>query len=109
MGIERTRTLLLGLTALCRATGPASAQSPPTALDAVSAKAGFSGILGLRKDGVQVHLASYSRPDVGGATMPDRVVRWASVTKMGTAVLVMQQVEAGRRALDAPVSRYLSY
>jgi D-alanyl-D-alanine carboxypeptidase len=33
---------------------------------------------------------------------------WASVTKQVIATLVMQQVEAGRIALDAPASRYLS-
>ena len=33
--------------------------------------------------------------------------RWASVTKQVTAVLVMQEVEAGRIDLDLPISRYL--
>ena len=38
----------------------------------------------------------------GDATWP-----WASVTKQVVAILTMQQVEAGRLALDAPASRYL--
>lgn len=33
--------------------------------------------------------------------------RWASVTKQITAVMVMQQVAAGRIGLDQPVTRYL--
>ncbi|KQT34655.1 hypothetical protein ASG29_00315 [Sphingomonas sp. Leaf412] len=33
--------------------------------------------------------------------------RWASVTKQVVATLVMQQVAAGRIALDAPLTRYL--
>ena len=32
---------------------------------------------------------------------------WASITKQVTAILVMQEVERGRLAIDAPVGRYL--
>lgn len=78
------------------------------AIDAViGATPGFSGIVGLRRGGQTVHLAAYGRADVTGGTGPDRVVRWASVTKMVTAILVMQQVDEGRVSLDAPVSTYL--
>jgi D-alanyl-D-alanine carboxypeptidase len=35
------------------------------------------------------------------------VWRWASITKQVTAVLVMQDVAAGRIDLDAPITRYL--
>lgn len=34
--------------------------------------------------------------------------RWASLTKQLVAVLAMQEVEAGRLALDAPIGRYLT-
>lgn len=37
----------------------------------------------------------------------DKVWRWASVTKQVVAVLIMQEVEKGRIALDAPATRYL--
>jgi D-alanyl-D-alanine carboxypeptidase len=37
----------------------------------------------------------------------DDLWRWASVTKQVTAVLIMQEVAAGRVDLDAPITRYL--
>ena len=40
-------------------------------------------------------------------TRTDTIFDLASVTKLFTAIAVMQQVEAGRVALDAPVTRYL--
>ena len=51
-----------------------------------------------------------SDADAMAALMPpdrDRRWPWASVTKQVLAVLVMQQVEAGKIALDQPASRYL--
>ena len=84
-----------------------SARAEEPALDAVARAAGFSGIIGLRRDGAAAHLAAYGRPDVDGGAAADRVVRWASVTKMVTAVLVMQEVDSGRMTLDAPISLYL--
>lgn len=48
--------------------------------------------------------------DAMAAVMPparDRSWPWASVTKQVLAVLVMQQVEAGKIDLDRPASRYL--
>ena len=38
----------------------------------------------------------------------DTIFDLASLTKLFTAIVVMQQVEAGRVELDAPVTRYLS-
>ena len=38
----------------------------------------------------------------------DTIFDLASLTKLFTAIMVMQQVEAGRVELDAPVTRYLS-
>ncbi|RVT83619.1 serine hydrolase domain-containing protein [Inhella crocodyli] len=43
----------------------------------------------------------------GGGTV-GRVWRWASVSKQVTAVLTMQEVEAGRLQLDAPVAPLLA-
>ena len=41
------------------------------------------------------------------ATRTDTIYDLASVSKLFTSIVVMQQVEAGRVDLDAPVSRYL--
>lgn len=38
---------------------------------------------------------------------PDEVWRWASITKQVTAVLVLQQVDAGRLSLDATIAEVL--
>jgi CubicO group peptidase (beta-lactamase class C family) len=43
------------------------------------------------------------------AVTPDTSYRCASITKTMTATLVMQQVEAGRIRLDAPISTYLDW
>jgi CubicO group peptidase (beta-lactamase class C family) len=51
----------------------------------------------------------YQRRLPGGAGDPPAPVwRWASVSKQITAVLVMQEVEAGRLAVDAPVAPMLA-
>lgn len=88
---------------------PALAAAPglPAVDVVVRAAPVFSGIVGVKRDGETVHLATYGRADVNGDAAPDRTVRWASVTKMVTAILVMQQVELGHMALDAPISTYL--
>ncbi len=64
---------------------------------------GFSGVVGARRGGNAAH---YSWSGRGGQN-PWRPVRWASVTKSVTAVLVLQEVDAGRLSLDAPVSTYV--
>jgi D-alanyl-D-alanine carboxypeptidase len=72
------------------------AAAPPPTLDTVLAKAHFDGAV-VTGDG--------DRPAIvrGEARMP---WRWASVTKQLTALIVMQEVAAGRLDLDAPVTRY---
>lgn len=64
--------------------------------------AGFRGIYALAENGRRL----------GGGTIGDvlpyeAVFPLASFTKQVVAVMVMQQVEAGRVALDAPAARYL--
>lgn len=101
--------VLAALAGLLLAPPPARAVPPriPAIDQIIEAAPVFSGIVGVRRGGGLAHIASYGRPEAGGRTSPWRTVRWASVTKMVTAVLVMQQVEAGRLDLDAPVSAYL--
>ena len=81
--------------ALLVAGGPAAAQEAGGP-DAVLAKHGFEGSV----------LVSGGRWD-GYARDPDTIWPFASVTKQVVATLVMQQVEAGRLALDVPVDAYL--
>ncbi|HEV7353180.1 MAG TPA: serine hydrolase domain-containing protein [Brevundimonas sp.] len=72
----------------------------------VAEVAGFSGLIGVQADG-QLQTVRAFRPAEQPGPGPADVVRWASVTKMVTAILVLQEVDAGRLALDAPLSRYL--
>ncbi|WP_036372441.1 serine hydrolase [Micromonospora sp. ATCC 39149] len=85
--------------------------SPETAcrIDARIARAQSEGrapslVLGVVRDGELAHLAAAGqrpRPDA------DRQYRLGSITKTMTAVLVMQQRDAGALALDDPLERHL--
>lgn len=75
--------------------------------------AGFSGEFGMaylrRKSaepGAPVVIVA-AQDAAGTARKANAVWRWASATKQVVAVLVMQEVAAGRIDLDQPVSRYL--
>lgn len=62
------------------------------------------------KDGVQVHSAAFGHADDSGRPMTAQTpVLLASTTKSLTAIAVMQQLEAGRLALDEPVQTYLPW
>lgn len=75
----------------------------------VARAAGFDGtILVAKGDQIETRASVGSAAPGGGAPVPaDAVWRWASVTKQVVATLVMQEVAAGRIALDAPLTRYL--
>ena len=64
--------------------------------------AGFDGAILIGERDGSSRILTFGRDPVA----PDAVWRWASITKQLTAVLVMQEVAAGKLALDAPVSRY---
>ncbi|MGB7654663.1 MAG: serine hydrolase domain-containing protein [Novosphingobium sp.] len=79
----------------------------------VAAKAGFSGEFGMaytrRTDSEPgTPVVVVAAQDSAGKSRPaNQLWRWASVTKQVVAVLIMQEVAAGRIDLDAPVARYL--
>lgn len=65
----------------------------------LEAAEGYSGVFGVTRAGETALGAS-----AGHRT--DETWRWASVTKMVTSILVLQQVDAGVLALDAPLATY---
>jgi CubicO group peptidase (beta-lactamase class C family) len=82
----------------------AIAAAPPT-LRSVIRDAGFEGVAvagggAVPSTVVATGLAAPGVPNRATATW-----RWASVTKQLAAIIVMQEVAAGRLALDAPVAR----
>jgi D-alanyl-D-alanine carboxypeptidase len=83
----------------------AFAKSPESVIEAVrtrAVEAGFDGaILIGEKDGSYATVTTGKKPVAASA-----VWRWASITKQLTSTLAMQEVEAGRLDLDAPVARY---
>ena len=80
---------------------------------ALAAKAGFRGEFGMASlqrttvaPGLPVVIVA-AQAAAGTTRKANAVWRWASVTKQVVAVLVMQEVAAGRIDLDQPVSLYL--
>ena len=65
---------------------------------------------GMSHEGRVVMLDAWGTSDIATgrpATSDTTSYRCASITKTMTATLVMQQVEAGRLRLDAPITTYL--
>ena len=105
------------------AASPAPSGSPEARVDAAAKRAEFAGAVLTGKADRIVVRKTYGRlvpravldfyEDASNATrLPDAFDlrnswRWASVTKQVLAVLVMQEVEAGRIDLDSPIGRYL--
>ncbi len=89
----------------------AGAQTAADGRDAVRARlateSGYAGVFGVVRGGDMATGALGAAPD-GIPRDPAVAFRWASVSKMVTAILVFQQVEAGAIDLDAPVATYVS-
>ncbi|WBH17918.1 serine hydrolase domain-containing protein [Sphingomonas radiodurans] len=85
------------------------AMAPAQSATQVAERAGFVGtILISQGHVVETRTSIGSAAPTGGAPVAtDAVWRWASVTKQIVATLVMQEVAAGRVALDTPIARYL--
>lgn len=67
---------------------------------------GYAGVFGVSRGG-ETEVASIARLDGAYPADPSTHVRWASVSKMITAILVFQQIDAGTMGLDTPVATYL--
>ncbi|WP_190086077.1 serine hydrolase domain-containing protein [Streptomyces longisporoflavus] len=65
--------------------------------------------LAVIEDGHVVHQRGFGEDGRGRAITPDTPFLWGSLSKPVTGLAVMQQVEAGRVKLDAPVRRYLPW
>lgn len=115
--MHRTRFTLLAtlcLVAITTVQGQASSragatQRVRTAVDEYARRTGFSGTVQVEQRGVRILRAHYGLADRSSAARVDSTTRFwvASITKLITATLVMQQVEAGRIDLRAPIRRYL--
>lgn len=85
----------------------------PTTLDTIVQKAHEAGqfdgvVLVGRDDGVAYRRAIGLADRIAQVRhVPGESWRWLSISEQVAAVLVLQDVERGRLALDAPVSRYL--
>lgn len=104
------RALVFILATLIAGPAFAGGQVVDAGVEAVRARLavepGYAGVFGVAgEDGLTVGSLGEARS--GRPHDPTAAVRWASVSKMITAILVFQQVEAGRLALDAPVEAYL--
>jgi len=93
------------------ATTGAQAQTAPDGLAAVrdrlTVEPGYTGVFGVVRDGERVPGALGEAAPSGRPHDVATPFRWASVSKMITAILVFQQVDAGAIALDAPLATYL--
>lgn len=97
---------------------PLTAASPPNKLDVARIDAfvrdqmqrhGIPGLALALVDGEQiVHVGGYGKADQSGrAVTPQTPFVLASASKPLTALAIMQLVEAGKVALDAPLQRYI--
>lgn len=88
---------------------PAHAGVPDSFIDGHAKKHRFSGSIAIRRDRRIVFEKSYGQADIAFevANSPRTTYRIASITKLFTAVLVMQLHEQGRIDLDKPIRHYL--
>jgi len=112
MTASRTPALLLALSALLCLPG-ARAQSLSDRLDEVMQRYHdlglFHGSILVARDGEVVYErgAGFANVEWAIPNAPDTRFQLASITKMFTATLVLQQAERGQVRLDAPITTYL--
>lgn len=102
--------LILGL-GLALVASSSLAQSPrmPMVNAVIQANPHFAGVAAVSREGQTVHSAGYGLRDraTDTAHTSDEVFRWASVSKMVTAIVVFQEIDKDMIALDAPIATYL--
>lgn len=85
-------------------TAPADAQAR---IERAVADSGFQGVYAVSRNGVRVAGGAAGESAPGQPFTYEMEFPWAGVTEQAMAALLMQDVAAGRIALDAPASRYL--
>ena len=104
--------LILSVFALAIAAAPlqSAAQTPGAGLAAMrsrlASEAGYAGVFGV-SSGASTLVGSLGDSRPGQPHEAGEAFRWASVSKMMTAILVFQQIDEGHIGLDAPVRTYL--
>ncbi len=91
-------------------SGEASAQAAADGLQAMrerlALETGYSGVFGVIRNDV-VAIEAIGTDQSGQPMAAATPIRWASVSKMITAILVFQQIDEGRLSLDTPMATYL--
>lgn len=78
--------------------------APRPSLDRIIAQAHFEGIAIAGDSDRPAHVRATGFASKGVPNRADAIWRWASVSKQLATVIVMQEVEAGRLALDQPIT-----
>lgn len=113
MGVLGRVAAAVGCVAAAVLGAPAAAAAPePAAVDRYLADSlaatGFPGMaVAIVRGGEVVHVAEYGTDGRGDPVTPRTPFRVGSLTKSFTAAAVLQLVDAGRLAIDAPVRDYL--
>jgi D-alanyl-D-alanine carboxypeptidase len=114
MIIPTRRALLIAAGASAVIAAPAFAATPDTAeetrIDAIAREFNFNGVILLGRDGRAEFRKAYGVADVAtgrAAAVGDRYAI-ASVSKWLTVTAILQLVDQGRLALDAPVGTWLT-
>ncbi len=72
----------------------------------LASEVSYAGVFGVAH-GPSISVDALGEVRPGQPHETGEVIRWASVSKMITAILVFQQIDDGRIALDAPIKTYL--
>lgn len=92
---------------LALVAAPSGAQEPRERIERAVAASGFQGVYAVSRNGVRVAGGAAGESAPARPFTYEMEFPWAGVTEQAVAALVMQDVAAGRVALDAPASRYM--